>query len=230
MNASLPAPLSQLEETVGYCFKNKSLLQSAMTHASYFNEHKNGLPHNERLEFLGDAVLSAITAEFLFRNDRGDEGDLSRTRSALVKTDALCSYAREINLGKYLYLGKGEEKEGRSNPTNLEDAFEALVAALYLDGGKEVAAAFVLPYINKYYAATHNHKDNKSRLQEIVQKSKTETLSYELLGETGPDHKKTFTCGVYINSNLFAQGEGRSIKAAEEDAAGKALLLLGETP
>ena len=227
MTRNSGADPAALEQEVGYTFQNRDLLLTALTHSSYYNENKNGLPCNERLEFLGDAVLSAISAEFLYRRESGDEGELSRTRSALVSEEALCRYAREINLGKYLRLGKGESETGRSRPSTLADAFEAVIAALYLDGGFSPAKAFVLPYIEEHFDETRHSHDYKTVLQEIVQKNPGDLLSYEILSENGPPHNRTFVCGVFINSNALAKGTGKTKKAAEQDAARQALALMG---
>lgn len=227
MTRNSGADPAALEREIGYTFQNRDLLLTALTHSSYYNENKNGLPCNERLEFLGDAILSAISAEFLFGHESGDEGELSRTRSALVSEEALCCYAREINLGKYLRLGKGESEIGRSRPSTLADAFEAVIAALYLDGGFSPAKAFVLPYIKEHFDETRHSRDYKTVLQEIVQKNPGDLLSYEILSENGPPHNRTFVCCVFINSNALAKGTGKTKKAAEQDAARQALALMG---
>lgn len=201
-----------LEEKIQYSFKNRELLLTAMTHSSYYNENKFLRPCNERLEFLGDAILSYISAEFLYQHNHGDEGNLSKTRAALVCEDALAEYATDIELGKYLLLGKGDEQSGRMRKSTLADAMEALLGAIYLDADMQTAKAFILPFIeHKYKTCMHLH-DYKTILQEIIQKNKGEKLSYTIIEEKGPDHNKTFVCRLNINSNHFAYGEGSSKK------------------
>ena len=215
-----------LEAVIGYQFKNPELLLTALTHTSYANESRGRAQHNERLEFLGDSVLQLVSADHLFHayKDR-PEGDLTRTRASLVSEDALFQFAQEIHLGEHLRLGRGEERcGGRSRPSVVSDAFEALIAALYLDGGMEVARRFILPFITE---GKHAEADYKTRLQEIVQANPEEKLRYVLESESGPDHDKRFVVGVYLNSNRVAGGEGRSKKAAEQHAAREALKLMG---
>lgn len=215
-----------LEKIIGYQFKNPKLLLTALTHTSYANESRTPVQHNERLEFLGDSVLQLVSADHLFHAyaDR-PEGDLTRTRASLVSEDALFQFAQEIHLGEHLRLGKGEERcGGRTRPSVVSDAFEALIAALYLDGGMEVAKNFILPFITE---GKHAEDDYKTRLQEVVQANPEEKLRYVLEEETGPDHDKRFVVGVYLNSNRVAIGQGRSKKAAEQHAAREALKLMG---
>ncbi len=214
-----------LEKIVGYQFKNPELLLTALTHTSYANESRTPVKHNERLEFLGDSVLELVSADYLFHAFDRPEGDLTRTRASLVSEDALFQFAQEIHLGDYLRLGKGEERcGGRTRPSVVSDAFEALIAALYLDGGMEVAKNFILGFLTE---GKHAEDDYKTRLQEVVQANPEEKLRYVLEGETGPDHDKRFVVGVYLNSNRVAIGEGRSKKAAEQHAAREALKLMG---
>ncbi len=222
--------LSVLEEKIGYKFKNIEYLNEALTHSSYANEVRNGIKCNERMEFLGDAVLSIISAEFLFEEfpDMA-EGDLSKLRSSLVCTASLSGFAKEINLGNYLLMGKGEiNNGGQERPSILEDAFEALIAAVYLDGGMEYAKKHVLHFLE---AELKNHrinfKDYKTYLQEIVQQNPDETLNYVITGEFGPDHNKTFEAEVHLNSNVIGKGCGKSKKQAEQEAAKEALQLMG---
>jgi len=199
----------QLEEIIGYHFHNPLLLETALTHTSYANESRTPVKHNERLEFLGDSVLQIVSADYLFHAyaDR-PEGDLTRIRASLVSEGALFQFAQEIHLGEYLRLGRGEERcGGRTRPSVVSDAFEAVIAALYLDGGMEVARQFILPFITE---GKHAEADYKTRLQ-----------------ETGPDHDKHFVVAVRFNSDRVARGEGRSKKAAEQCAAREALKLLG---
>ena len=206
----------QLETIIGYQFKNPELLETALTHTSYANESRVPVKHNERLEFLGDSVLQIVSADYLFHAyaDR-PEGDLTRIRSSLVSEGALFQFAQEINLGEYLRLGRGEERcGGRTRPSVVSDAFEAVIAALYLDGGMEVARNFILPFITE---GKHAKADYKTRLQEI----------YVVEQESGPDHDKHFVVAVRFNSDKVARGEGRSKKVAEQHAAREALKLLG---
>lgn len=216
----------QLETIIGYRFKNPALLQTALTHTSYANESRTPVQHNERLEFLGDSVLQIVSADYLFHAyaDR-PEGDLTRIRASLVSEGALFQFAQEICLGDYLLLGKGEERcGGRTRPSVVSDAFEALIAALYLDGGMETARRFILPFITE---GKHADADYKTKLQEVVQQNPEERLSYVVEQETGPDHDKHFVVAVHFNSNCIARGEGRSKKVAEQHAAREALKLMG---
>ena len=214
-----------LEKKSGYHFQNPHLLKQAMTHSSYANESKTPTLYNERLEFLGDSVLSVVVANYLFHHSTRPEGELSRMRASLVSEDALFQFAQEINLGEYLRLGRGEERcGGRTRPSVVSDAFEAVIAALYLDGGMEVAKSFILPFITE---GKHAEADYKTRLQEIVQQNPEEKLSYVVEQETGPDHDKHFVVAVRFNSDCIARGEGRSKKMAEQHAAREALKLLG---
>ena len=217
--------MHQLENIIGYTFKDPTLLETALTHTSFANESKTPIHHNERLEFLGDSVLSIVVADHLFHQwkDR-PEGELTRARASLVCESALYEFAKEIDLGSYLRLGKGEERGGgRHRPSVVSDAFEALIAALYLDGGIEVARAFILPFITEGKTA---EDDYKTRLQEVVQQDPSAVLKYEVTGETGPDHNKQFTVCVWRNGELLAEGRGRSKKAAEQHAAKVALEKL----
>ena len=215
-----------LETIIGYKFKHPELLETALTHTSYANETRPPVKHNERLEFLGDSVLQIVSADYLFHAyaDR-PEGDLTRIRASLVSEGALFQFAQEIHLGDYLRLGRGEERcGGRTRPSVVLDAFEAVIAALYLDGGMEVAKGFILPFITE---GKHAEADYKTRLQEIVQQNPEEKLSYVVEQETGPDHDKHFVVAVRFNSDCIARGEGRSKKMAEQHAAREALKLLG---
>ena len=215
----------ELQEVLQYTFKNPALLRIAMTHTSYANESKVATTHNERLEFLGDSVLQIVSADYLFHAyaDR-PEGDLTRIRASLVSEGALFQFAQEIHLGEYLRLGHGEDLGGgRNRPSVVSDAFEALIAALYLDGGMEVARNFILPFITEGKTA---EDDYKTRLQEVVQQDPSAVLKYEVTGETGPDHNKQFTVCVWRNGELLAEGKGRSKKAAEQHAAKVALEKL----
>ncbi len=226
---------TELQQKIGYKFHDKRLLTVALTHSSYANEHKSkGVVCNERLEFMGDSVLGFICAELLFcKFPSKPEGELSKLRSSLVCETALDGYAKKIELGKFLLLGHGEDLAGgRNRPSILSDAFEALIAAIYMDGGIEQAKSFVLPYLENAIAEdskTHAlNRDYKTALQEIAQKNPGEIIKYAVVSESGPDHNKSFEVSVYLNSNLLATGNGRSKKEAEQDAAHKALTLMGE--
>ena len=215
-----------LEETIGYQFKDQLLLSTALTHTSYANESKVPVKHNERLEFLGDSVLSIVVADYLFHQCKNKpEGELTRLRASLVCESALFEFAKEIHLGEYLHLGRGEERGGgRTRPSVVSDAFEALIAALYLDGGIEVARDFILPFITEGKVA---EEDYKTQLQEVIQQNPEEKLSYQVEEESGPDHDKHFVVAVYLNSNCMGRGAGHSKKIAEQHAAKEALRLMG---
>ena len=221
--------MEQLQNNLGYHFKNPALLARALTHSSYANERHVDTGDNERLEFLGDSVLGFITAEYPFANHRDfPEGELTKLRAYAVCEKSLFSYAEEIGLGNYLKLGKGEERTGgRTRPSVLSDAFEAVIAAIYLDGGMDEAKKFVLRFVVPYVEAKPTFKDYKTMLQEVVQKNQGETLEYVLVSETGPDHDKCFTVEVHLNSNVIGRGVGGSKKKAEQNAAKEALELMG---
>lgn len=222
--------LNSLEKEIGYVFKKRSLLKQAVTHRSYANENRGSGPFNERLEFLGDAVLSLISADFLYKKFPSmAEGDLTKLRSSLVCTASLSEYARRIKLGDYLLLGKGElATGGNERDSNLENAFEALIAAVYLDGGIDKARRFVLRFLDDSVETHHiSFKDYKTKLQEIVQESREETLNYVITKESGPDHDKRYEVEVHLNSNVIGKGKGRSKKQAEQEAAKQALQLMG---
>lgn len=220
--------MTELEKNIGYEFKKKDYLKLALTHSSCSNEHGSH-NNNERLEFLGDSVLGFITAEYLYKNNPSlPEGKLTRLRSGAVCEKTLAIYAHEINLGDFLNLGKGEELTGgRERPSILSDAFEALLAAVYLDGGMEPAKKMVLRFVTGCENQNISEKDYKTLLQEIVQKNPEELLTYILVAESGPAHDKTFTVEVHLNSNPIAEGTGHSKKKAEQEAAHHALLLMG---
>lgn len=225
--------MEQLEEIIGYQFQQKKYLTVALTHSSYVNEVKQGVRCNERQEFLGDAVLSIIVSDYLFRHfSHLPEGELTKTRASLVCEKSLCVFAKEIGLGQFLLLGKGEENMGgRQRPSILADAFEALIAAIYLDGGMAPAKQFVLRFVKevmKNREAAPSFKDYKTILQEIIQQNPEEKLTYVLVEESGPDHDKRFSVEVHLNSNVIGRGTGRSKKNAEQLAAKEALELMGE--
>ncbi|MBQ9112838.1 MAG: ribonuclease III [Clostridia bacterium] len=230
------ADISILEKKIGYTFKNKELLKEALTHSSYAHELKTKKIYvecNERLEFLGDSVLSIVTSEFLFKKYRDlPEGDLTHIRAALVQSQSLASYARGIGLGQYLYLGNGEEKN-RDQQSILEDAFEALLAAIYLDagvGGLDEIRRFLLPIIKDAVEKNNDsilHADAKTELQQLTQVSDGATPTYTITRESGPDHAKVFEVEVRLNSNVIGHGKGRSKREAEQNAAREALKLFG---
>ena len=217
------------EEIIGYTFKDKSLLQTALTHSSYANEMNGKFDYNERLEFLGDSVLGMITAEYLFtHHPEMPEGKLTKTRASMVCEKSLHKFAQSIKLGEFMYLGKGEiNTGGRERPSILADAFESVIAAIYLDAGFEEAKKFVLGFISNADIEEPVITDYKTALQEIVQKNPGEYLEYFMVGESGPDHCKTFIVEVHLNNNVIGTGEGRSKKQAEQMAAKATLRLMG---
>ena len=222
--------MKNLESKIEYAFKNKVLLEEALTHSSYANENPGGLPCNERMEFLGDAVLQIISAEYLyFKFPSMPEGRLTKLRSSLVCTQSLSAFAREIELGSFLRMGNGETASGGADrPSVLEDAFEALIAAIYLDGGIEEARKFVLRFLSREVDSHHtNFRDYKSLLQEIIQQNPDEVLTYTVVGTSGPDHDKRFDVELRLNSNIIGRGHGTSKKNAEQLAAREALELMG---
>ncbi len=225
--------MTELEEKIGYAFRDPGLLFRAMSHSSFSNESKEAQGSNERLEFLGDAVLSIVVSDCIFKDyTHLPEGDLTKIRASLVCEKSLCVFAKEIELGRFILLGKGEKRTGGSErPSILADAFEALIAAIYLDGGMEEASRFVLRFVNRELAAHHGgaFDDYKTMLQEIIQKNPEEKLEYVLAGESGPDHDKRFDVEVRLNSNVIGRGTARTKKQAEQQAAREALLLMGET-
>jgi len=225
MSSEFPALTGKL----GYTFQKQEYLRTALTHSSYANESKRS-ESSERQEFLGDAVLSIVVSDYLFHRYRAAEGDLTRIRASLVCEKSLCAFALEIGLGQALLLGKGEEQTGgRERPSILADAFEALIAAIYLDGGLQAAKEFILPFVERALGGQQQSgfNDYKTMLQEIVQQNRGEQLSYRLAEESGPDHDKCFVVEVLLNSNVVGTGQGRSKKAAEQSAAQQALALMG---
>lgn len=223
--------LEEFQNRIGYHFSDPALLRRALTHSSFANEGKKKGKHNERLEFLGDSVLSVVVAEHLFTTyHQIPEGELTKLRASLVCEKALDVFAAKIELGKYLYLGHGEEMTGgRTRPSIIADAFEAVIAAIYLDGGLEAARRFVLGFIPEDLDINKPNplSDYKTALQEVIQQNREEKVSYELTGEKGPDHAKIFTVEVRLNSNVIGAGEGSSKKQAEQNAAREALKLMG---
>lgn len=220
--------MKTLEKNIGYRFRDPELLNLAVTHSSYGNERGSHCD-NERLEFLGDSVLGFVTAEYLYKTLPDlPEGQLTKLRANAVCEKSLAVFANEIGLGQYLLLGKGEELTGgRERPSILSDAFESVIAAIYLDGGMEEARKFILRFVSKTEKNVTAVTDYKTLLQEVIQKNPDEHLSYVLAAESGPDHDKTFTVEVYLNSNLIGTGTGHSKKKAEQAAAKEALSLMG---
>ena len=222
---------SDFEEIIGYSFKNKDLLFEALSHSSFANEYKHGRRSNERLEFLGDSVLSIVISEHLFKHFKHlPEGDLTKIRASLVCEKALYEFSKQIKLGEHILLGRGEENTGgRSRPSIVSDAFEAVIAAVYLDGGMEAAEKYVLSFIPKNLSANSSKalQDYKTTLQEIIQRNPEERVEYVLADQTGPDHDRKFVVQVRLNSNVIGTGEGHSKKQAEQAAAKEALRLMG---
>lgn len=219
--------LGELEEKIGYIFKDKKLLRQAVTHSSYANEMKiNKYDDYERLEFLGDAVLELVTSDFLFRKRReNSEGRLTKLRASIVCEPALAFCAREISLERYILLGKGEEATGgRDRDSIVSDVMESVIGAIYLDGGLEEASAF----IHRFVLSDLEHKqlfyDAKTTLQEIIQQENNGALRYKLVKEEGPQHDKIFEVEAYVGEKLVGTGSGHSKKAAEQQAAYQALL------
>lgn len=232
---------SSLEKSIGYVFADKSLLRMALTHSSYSNEmkaHSEKAESNERLEFFGDSLLSVITSEYIFRRHAEyAEGELTRLRAKAVCEDALASFARDMSLGDYLYLGHGEDNSGgRARASLLADATEALIAAMYIDasaaGGLEYAmkciGKFILDRVRPLIEGENAPGDSKTRLQQFLQQSGDADFEYVTVGERGPDHMKVFTVEARLGSNVIGSGEGRTKKEAEQAAAMQALLLFGQ--
>ena len=223
--------MKTLEEKLGYSFQNRALLENALTHSSCANESRGKLQSNERLEFLGDTILGMVVADHLYRNHPDlPEGVLTRTRAALVCEDSLVLVAEELGLGEYLRLGKGEETGGgRNRPSIRADAVEAVLAAVYLDGGIGSARKIIQKYIlSREVAGLTKPRDYKTALQELVQRESGQVLAYRLVGEEGPDHNKRFFVEVTLNGEGVGQGSGRSKKEAEQMAAKAAIEILGK--
>ena len=216
-----------LQKNLGYKFKDISLLETALTHSSYANEQTDGTVCNERLEFLGDSILGFVSAKYFFENFDSPEGVLTKNRAARVCEKALCVFAKELGIGQALRLGKGETRTGgRERPSILADAFEAVLAAVFLDGGLEEASKIVLRFIPRD-DSIDEIKDYKTLLQEVIQRNREEHVEYVLTDESGPDHAKTFSVEVHLNSNVIGRGTGKSKKHAEQHAAKEALELMG---
>ena len=225
----LSTKAANFEEKIGYVFKDSALLEQAMRHRSYANENKMAKTQsNERLEFLGDAVLELISSQYLFFvNTNMLEGDLTKLRASLVCEPSLATCARELELGDFLKLGKGENSNGgRNRDSLLSDAFEALIGAIYIDGGYGEAEKFVKSIVLKDIEKKQLFYDSKTILQEMVQEDKHNTLQYRLVKEVGPDHEKVFVSEVCINEVCYGTGEGPSKKVAEQKAAYQAILKL----
>ena len=221
-----------LEENLGYTFRDRKLLEAALYHSSYANEHRgSGIRSNERLEFLGDSVLGMVTADYLYRKHPDlPEGDLTRIRAALVREESLHEVAQSLNLGSYLKLGRGEESGGgRQRPSILADATESVFAAVYLDGGLEEARRIIHRVLldkEREEVVEERRRDYKTALQELVQRTPGNTITYHLLEEMGPDHCRVFVMEARLNGQGVGRGEGRSKKSAEQAAACDALEKL----
>ena len=221
--------MGEFENMIGYHFQNRNYLRQALSHSSYANEMRlSKLANNERLEFLGDAVLELMSSEYIFRtNEQMHEGEMTKLRASLVCEPTLAMCAREINLGDYILLGKGEIATGGANRDSiLSDAFEAVIGAIYLDGGFTSAKEFIMKYELDDIDSKKLFFDSKTILQEIVQADYKEPLQYKLLGESGPDHDKVFTVAAIVDGKELSQGTGKTKKAAEQAAAYQAILKL----
>ncbi len=221
--------ISRFEDTIKYTFENKSYILEALTHSSYSNENKD-YKFNERLEFLGDSVLSIVISDYLFKKEKNlPEGELTKLRANIVCEESLSEVAAQINLGEFLLLGKGEEATGgRERISILADALEAVIAAIYLDGGLEEAKRFIFEYMEQIIENSIKGKifrDYKTYLQEILQSKGEQNIWYKLIEEKGPDHNKRFVMEVGVNDEVLGVGEGKSKKDAEQVAAKSALKL-----
>ncbi|WP_251446046.1 ribonuclease III [Vermiculatibacterium agrestimuris] len=221
--------MESLEAKLGYSFHDRALLENALTHSSYANENHSPMGSNERLEFLGDSILGMVTADYLFQTHPDlPEGDLTRTRAALVCEESLAEVADRLALGEHLKLGRGEAAGGgRERPSIRADAVEAILAAVYLDGGLEACAKIIRRFILDKEREKSASRDYKTALQELVQRHSGQALAYHMTGESGPDHAKRFTVEVTLNGASVGQGEGHSKKEAEQMAAKAAMEKLG---
>ena len=228
---NLDKNLEEFQGKIRYYFNDKELLIEALSHSSYANEKRKGRNSNERLEFLGDSVLSIVVSQYLFEHfTHLPEGELTKIRASLVCEKSLYEFAKQIDLGEHILLGKGEENTGgRERVSILADAFEAVIAAVFLDGGLEAARRHILKFIPKDIDDRKpvSFSDHKTILQEIIQKNPEEKVEYKLVGQSGPDHNKAFKVQVRLNSNVIGTGIGRSKKEAEQMAAKEALELMG---
>ena len=221
--------IKEFQQEIGYEFKDESLLKQALTHSSYANEkHMKRLSDDERLEFLGDAILEAVSSEFLFLNYKElPEGDLTRLRASMVCEPTLAFCTKDIELGQYVFLGKGEDLTGgRQRKSVLSDAMEAVIGAIFLDGGFDEAKRFILTYIMTDIEHKRMFYDSKTILQEVCQGQFNQNVSYELLSESGPDHAKTFTVQVLVGNEVLGVGTGNTKKSAEQEAAYHGLIRL----
>lgn len=221
--------MKMLEERIGYRFTNQALLRQAVTHSSFTNEQRIRRNRNyERLEFLGDAVLELVSSEFLFqRNEHMPEGELTKMRASMVCEPSLAFCARDLDLGKFILLGRGEEGTGgRARDSIVSDVMEAVIGAIYLDGGMEPAKIFINRFILSDLEDKQLFYDSKSNLQELIQGKLKKEFHYELCSESGPEHNKVFCVAVYMEEKLLGTGEGRTKKAAEQQAAYQVLLCL----
>ncbi|MDD3704790.1 MAG: ribonuclease III [Clostridiaceae bacterium] len=224
--------LNEFEGIIGYSFKDINVLNNALTHSSYISSKADLLGHNERLEFIGDAILDMIISLHLYKKCKNStEGSLTRFRAGIVCEHSLYNASNHLKLGQYLLLSKGEENTGgRKRVSILADAFEAVIAAIYLDGGIKKAKEFILKNLEDIIKDAVEHRifsDYKSFLQEHIQKNNSGKLSYKLIKEEGPDHDKTFEVALYLNNSLIGRGKGHSKKDAQQAAAGDALVGLG---
>lgn len=221
--------LNELEKKIGYCFQNFAHLEHAMRHSSFCNEQKmEKTSSNERLEFLGDAVLELVTSEYLYTNyPKMPEGEATKKRASMVCEQSLALCAKEIDLGNYLYLGKGEERTGgRERASVTSDAMEALIGAIYLDGGFTNAKEFVEKFVLNGIEEKQLFYDSKTTFQEMMQSITNEPIRYEVIGQEGPDHCKTFTVELFVGERSAGKGNGKSKKAAEQAAAYDAIKKL----
>ncbi|MGN0601313.1 MAG: ribonuclease III [Oscillospiraceae bacterium] len=225
--------MKEFQQRINYQFKNEKLLFEALSHSSFANENKKQRNSNERLEFLGDSVLSIVVSDYIFKHfTHIPEGELTKLRASLVCEKSLFEFSKKIDLGEYIFLGKGEERTGgRERPSIVSDAFEAVIAAIYLDGGMEPVREYILSFIPKDISpkGSNSFHDYKTMLQEVIQKNPEEKIEYFLKSESGPDHDKNFTVQVLLNHNIIGEGNGHSKKSAEQNAAKEALELMGIT-
>ena len=239
MQQTYPLPVEELEARIGHRFRQRELVRTALCHSSYSNEMRTksaaaqNVECNERMEFLGDSVLSLLTSEYIFEKYRElPEGELTKLRAASVCEGALYEYAKSFDLGAFLLLGHGEElNNGRDHKAILADAFEAVLAAIYLDGGYREAKAFLLPFVTKKVEdilKSGRREDYKSMLQQFVQKSRGDILEYRETGEEGPAHERLFFFEVCLNNTVIGRGSGTTKREAEQMAAREALVLFGE--
>jgi ribonuclease-3 len=226
--------VADLETTIGYIFQNKKLAVEALCHSSYVNEVEGKIRSYERLEFLGDSVLSVVVSKWIFEKyPKLSEGELSKLRTALVCEDTLCEFAGRLNLSEFIIFGQGEKKLGaRGKHSIIADVFESVIAAIYLDSDLKRVTDYILSFMPADPAAVYMDSvgvksDYKTKLQEIIQKNPEEHIEYALLSEDGPPHARTFTAAVMLNSNILSKGQGRTKKQAEQEAAKAALALMG---